>query len=224
MNRSRTQKLFPFILFAGAALTPLHAQAQTLIYDNGTFSTGGSAQGYQITSFALADDFVFTSTTSFNQARVWLVGLSNFSGTLSWLVRANNGGIPGSTLFSGTVSGASITLTSTGFGTVTQVDFPISSTTLGAGTYWFQVKENGLTDLSDGSEVGWFDSVSSTGFDSKGDPDEVNPSTWTGSVPANRAFQFLSSSVGASAPEPGTLAFIALGGVLVLIQRRGQRK
>ena len=215
---------------ATLAALPKTAQAQTLIYDNGTFAT---TNAYQITSFATADDFVFGSTQTFDKVRVWLTDttapnntLNTFSGTLSWLIRSNNGGIPGAVLGgnSGTVSGAAITQADTGvdiFGfRIFQLDFSLPSTTLGAGTYWFQIKENGLSDPDDGSEVLWLNAGTSTGFNTKLDNNPVNPTTWTaGGVAENRAFQFYASS-GGSAPEPGTFALLALGVVGGIVARR----
>lgn len=210
----------------GLATLPHSAQGQTLIYDNGPMAP---TSAFDVSSDASADDFVFSSTQTFDRARVWLLdytgldsGLEAFSGTLSWLVRSNNGGIPGSVLFSGTVSGAAITLTDSGvdypFGQrIFQLDFPLSSTTLSAGTYWFSIKENGLSDPEDGTWVYWLDAGSSTGFETRADFNEVNPTTWSYySAPENRAFQLFSSA----APEPGTLALLALGMVGGVIARR----
>jgi hypothetical protein len=204
------------------------ARAQTLVYDNGTFAT---TQAYNISAASIADDFSFSSSQTFDQVRVWLLDatppnntLNAFSGTLSWLIRSNNAGSPGSVLSSGTVSGGAITQTDTGvnatFYRIFQIDFAISSTTLTAGTYWFQIKENGLTDPTDGSPVAWLDAGSSTGFATKFDSDPVNPTTWTaGSDAKNRAFQFFATA----APEPGTLALLAIGGT-GLVSRLRRRK
>jgi PEP-CTERM motif len=201
---------------------PQVAHAQTMIYDNGTFTPSG---GNNITSTASADDFTFASTQTFDQARVWLMDTSlpgntieQFSGTLSWFVYTNNAGKPGTVITSGTVSGASITTVDTGvdFSTtvgsfrVFQFDFPVSSTTLTAGTYWFRVKENGLTAPNDGSQVFWLNSGSSTGFGTRADTNPVTPSTWIFNNPTDRAFQLLGST---TAPEPGTMALIAVGGM-----------
>lgn len=210
----------------GLAALPKAAQAQTLIYDNGSFVTS-NARG--ISDFAVADDFTFSGTQTFDQGRIWLLStasssLGSFSGTLSWLIYDDNAGKPGSVLFSGTNSGAAITRTDTGAnafgGRIFQLDFPIASTTLGAGTYWFRAKEGALGDLGDGTTVFWMDSPSVTGFSSQQDTDELNPTSW-GSIGRDRAFQLLTSS--SSAPEPGTLALVALGAVGGIVARRRRK-
>ncbi len=52
-----------------AALAPT-AQAQTTVYNNGTF---GTANALTITDLTLADDFVLASPTSFDAIRFWAV-------------------------------------------------------------------------------------------------------------------------------------------------------
>lgn len=220
----------------GIVALPTTAQAQTLIYDNGTI-TGGD-NGLNITAFAIADDFVFDSTQTFDQVRVWIFDntlpnntLNAFSGTLSWLIRSNNAGIPGAVLGgnSGTVSGAAITQTDTGVDVlagyrVFQFDFSIPSTTLGAGTYWFQIREGNLGTFGDTSHVFWLDTGNiNTGFAPKADNNVRTPTTWsfpTGPKP-NRAFQFLGPSN--VTPELPGLALVVpalLPVALVALRRR----
>jgi hypothetical protein len=232
MNLTIKTAALTTLALLGIATLPRVTQAQTLIYDNGTFAP---VNALSITSSAIADDFVFVSTKTFDQARVWVLAnsapnsLNGFSGTLSWLIRSNNAGIPGGVLSSGTVSGGAITPTNTGvdlFGfRIFQLDFGISSTTLTAGTYWFSIKENGLTAAADGSNVFWLDSGSSAGFDTRTDDNPVNPTLWFPPSPGigDRAFQFLGPAV-SSAPEPGTLALLTLGSVALLARRQNRRK
>lgn len=231
MNNFRLTSLATLALLAALA-APHAAQAQTLIYDNGSFSAGISA--INITSSSCADDFVFGSTQTFDSARVWISDnfgvatlLDGFSGTLSWEIYSNNAGTnkPNSPVLSGTVSGAGLSLTDTGvdaFGRrIFQADFSLGSQSLGAGTYWFRIKENGLSDSADASSVFWEPSGASTGFQAQGSGTVVNPATgsWFNTSSANRAFQLYAAS-GGTAPEPGSLALLALGGVVVLTKRR----
>jgi PEP-CTERM motif len=213
---------------------PQRAQAQTLVP-----MVGGGAfvpfSALDITARAYADDFVFSSPQTFDQARVWLLDFSGdvalldgFSGDLSWLIYDNNAGVPGNVLFSDTVSGAGITQTDTGvdlFGfRIFQLDFSMPSTTLGAGTYWFRIKENGPTDDFDGSDVFWLNGDGGgTGFDTMFGAPPLDPTGWTSQVPENRAFQFFASSSSA-APEPGTFALLALGMVGGIVARRSVGK
>lgn len=218
---------FITVFALGALFCAQKVSAQATLYNNGAFI---ASPGLDISSFAVADDFSFSSTQIIDAGRVWLldstlpnISLVTFSGTLSWFIYANNAGKPGTIINSGTVnSGTGLTQTDTGIdylwlggpagSRVFQIDFPVTSTTLTAGTYWFRVKENGINDVSDGSLIGWLGSGSSTGFNIKVDSDEANPTAWNfGVFPQDRAFQLLGAST--AAPEPGTLSLLAIGGM-----------
>ncbi|WP_309707667.1 PEP-CTERM sorting domain-containing protein [Armatimonas sp.] len=222
LSRSTLLKTLAVQALIGAVALPHAAHAQTLIYTNGALSTGNAKN---ISSASIADDFVFSSTRSFDQVRVWLMDtsapnntLNNFGGTLSWLIYNNNAGLPGTIFASGTTSAVTLTDTGLKFGStfsIFQADFSVPSQTLTAGTYWFRIRENGITDGADFTSTFWMDSGSSTGFQTVAG-NGVNPTTWGNNGATNRAFNFFASS----APEPGTLPFLALGGTLVLARRR----
>jgi hypothetical protein len=212
------------------------AHSQALIYDSGTILP--TVGGVDITGHATANNFAFGSTQTFNTARVWLLdqtvghsSIDSFSGTLSWFVYNDSLitlGKPGTVIASGTVSGTNLTQTNTGLDYVSgvgasrifQMDFPISNTTLTAGTYWFSVKENSINAPSDGSLVAWLSSGSITGT-TKFDTNPINPSTWNITGPYNRAFQLFNST---AAPEPSTLALITMGGIGFVSRLRSRRK
>ncbi|WP_309714299.1 PEP-CTERM sorting domain-containing protein [Armatimonas sp.] len=220
-----------------AALAPT-AQAQTTVYNNGTF---GTANALTITDLTLADDFVLASPTSFDAIRFWAMDgnpglLGDFSGDLTWFIYSGSAGspspnaIPSTTIVSqGTVSGGAITITDTGsvlLGDpdfeIAQLDFSIPTQNLAAGTYWLRLKEGTAISTSDGTDVSWVDTgAANTGNGFRSDDNEVTPTTWnfnTTSTTVDLAFQLRSSS--AAAPEPGTLALLALGVVGGLIARR----
>jgi hypothetical protein len=154
-------------LAAGLSGTP--ASAQVVVVDNGPFSTdtslGGTAPG--MSSDSIADDFSLAGATSLTAVRFWASDnaapfdtLEAFSGTLSYFIRADDGGVPGAALHSGTVSGAQVTRTDTGVDLVLtdsyrifQLDFSIPEVTLSAGTYWLQLREGTLSSAFDGTEV-----------------------------------------------------------------------
>jgi hypothetical protein len=218
----RFSRVFPLTTLA--LLLGTTAQAQTLIYNNGSFATSNALP---IDGQSIADDFTLGSSQSFDSVRVWLTDaaapnnlLNAFSGTLSWRIYDNNAGMPGTSIASGTTSTVGLTDTGTNvFGfRIFQADFSIPTQSLGAGTYWFRIKENGLNAASDGTNLFWLNSASSTGFATQASA-VINPTAWATASSINRAFQFY-STVSASAPEPGTLAFLTLGGTLVLVKRR----
>ena len=226
--------LATLILLGVAALAP-RAQAQGIVYDNGTFGVTGAIQ---ISNLATADDFTLASPTSFDAIRFWAMDNSfslfdNFSGNLTWYIYEGSAGspspnaIPSITILSqGTVSGSDITITDTGSlllgnprGQIVQLDFSIPTQNLAAGTYWLRLKEGTDSSGFDLTPIFWISTgAANTGNGFRTDADEVNPTTWdTGgstttssssgtSTTSDLAFQLIST-----APEPGTLTLLALG-------------
>jgi hypothetical protein len=218
-----------------SALSLLALTAQ-VVYDNGSLGRSG---GFDISESAVADDFSFTDTTSFNAIRFLVLDeytysttLAGFSGTLSYIVRANNfrpNGLPfpGAALVSGTVSGASITQTVVGVNVdnapIFQLDFSIPEVTLDAGTYWLQLKEGTPSSAYDGSSIIWTVSSTHTGAAQLSDDDEVNPTEWGYTTFYDAQFQLRDNTqVASAAPEPASLALFALGTMTgsVIIRRR----
>jgi hypothetical protein len=225
---SLTRGTLAALTLLGPAVLPNTAQAQTTVYNNGTF---GTVNGRDISDFAIADDFVLASPTSFDAIRFWAfdipAGLSgNFSGDLTWFLYSGSAGspspsaIPSSTIVSqGTVSGGAITITNTGSLVaananfeIAQLDFSIPTQNLAAGTYWLRLKEGTASSTNDGTTIFWLQTgAARTGNGFRSDSNEVAP-TWGSSATSTSvdlSFQLLSGS--SSAPEPGTLALLALG-------------
>ncbi len=204
------------------------AQAQ-VVYDNGSFALTGAAG---ITASISADDFTLTSTQSFNAIRFWAVdpapGLTpNFSGTLTWAVRGNENGIPGAALFSGTTSSVSVVNTGNvvngvANNEIAQLDFAVPEVTLNAGTYWLSLKENGPSDVDDGSSVFWSFSTTRSGADLRQDPAETSPSAWGTTSTNDLAFQLRSAVV--VVPEASTLALalpaLTIVGMIAIRRKR----
>lgn len=214
------------------ALLQTDARA-AVVYDNGIYATNFNTTS--ITGAISADDFTFADTASFDTIRFWAAdapaGLATeFSGTLTWAVRANSGGIPGAIIESGTTS--DVTVTDTGdilngnpnF-EIAQFNFSVPEVTLDAGTYWLSLKENGPDDPGDGSIVGWLFTASQTGNTHKQDSEETNPTTWDDDgAAADTAFE-LRSDARVVVPEANTfaLALPALGMVGAVVIRRRKK-
>lgn len=234
---SRRHYLTPLavaLLLFGLTATPARAQ---VVYDSGGFTPSVWSD---MTAFALADNFTSVGSISFNAIRFWASSpgsgstLPNFSGTVSYFIRASLGELPGNVvpstvLASGTVSGAAITQTDTGVlngggaaSNIIQLDFAIPQVNLLSGEYWLQLKEGTLDSPDDGSPIFWQTNTSPTIFpQTRADFDEVNPTLWNLIPGGNQAFQLLNNSVNA-APEPSSLVLIVAGSVLAL--RRPRRK
>jgi PEP-CTERM motif len=219
----------------GLVVLASSAQAQGIVYDNGTFTGAISASSMSIS--AAADDFTLTSPTSFNGIRFWAMDtnvglLENFSGALTWYIYEGSAGspspnaIPSTTILSqGTVSGSDITITDTGsllLGdprfVIAQLDFLIPTQNLAAGTYWLRLKEGTDSSRYDLTPILWIRTGATIGNGFRLDRNVVTPTTWDSvgtSTTTDFAFQLI------SAPEPGTLALLALGMVGgVVVKRR----
>jgi hypothetical protein len=223
---------------AAAIVAPKTARAQTIVIDRGNFQNNNA---FNMTLNAVADDFQFTSTKSFNHIRFWIgQGTSPsttinqvFSGTVSWFIHDSGlpNPYPGGVLFSGTATTTTLTDTGVliggiGWGNIYQADIDIPTVTLPLGSYWLRLKENGPSTLFDGSSTLWMASgafLSPIGSGYRTDPDPVNPTIWGGpgnySTLADAAFQ-----LSVAAPEPTSLLFIALGGSMMLIRRCKRQK
>lgn len=236
---SLTRGTLAALALLGLAALPHTAQAQTAVYNNGTFT--GATNARNISGFAIADDFVLASPTSFDAIRFWALDtapglLGSFSGDLTWFIYSGSAGSPSpnaipstNIIASGTVSGGAITITNTGslLGgnpnfEIAQLDFAIPSQNLAAGTYWLRLKEGTASSTNDGSLVFWLQTGAAiTGNGFRADGNVVTPTTWGAngtSTTNDLAFQLLSGS--SSAPEPGTLALLALGIIGGVVARR----
>lgn len=98
-------------------------------------------------------------------------------------------------------------------GQVFQIDFPVATTTLGPGTYWFRVKENGAGVPDDGSEVQWMSSSISPLVSHLTDDNELAPVGWIGAHGSvDMAFQLLFDPI----PESTSLTAIVLVGTVTV--------
>src|SRR5262245_14562778 len=69
-----------------------------IIYDNGS---PNQFDGSELTSFLQAEDFTLSGTSTFDTIRFWtLEDAASYSGSIFWAIYADNGGEPGSILFS----------------------------------------------------------------------------------------------------------------------------
>lgn len=160
MNRNR---LFLVAALAVSTLGLASSAYAQVVFDNGNPFTGQSSGGLNITSTAVADDFVMSSSFTFDTIRFFVSdntpGIAdNFSGTLSWYILRDNGAArPGELVVSGVTSAVSVTDTGERLAGVPefqvgQYDFSTGAQTLTAGTYWLRIAEgvpsSSSTDMS----------------------------------------------------------------------------
>jgi hypothetical protein len=199
------------------------ARAQQVVYDNGGYD---GTTGYDITAFAIANNFTLSQSTTFNTIRFYMLDVENFSGTLTWFLHKNatNAGgmiLPGPVEMQGTTS--SISMMNTG-GTIQnvpvyQLEFPVAQpggpVTLGADTWWLRIKEGTATSPDDGTSVAWAERNGYTEPAYRSDADPVNPSRWDYDgfqTTAHMGFQLIQTAgASAEAPEPASLALLLLG-------------
>lgn len=238
IGRMATGSLVAAVGICALTAFPKIAQAQTVVYDNGS-PTGTDARN--ISDFAIVDDFEVASSLTFNAIRFYAMDvppglMGDFSGSLHWYLYSGSAGspspnaIPSASPFTqGFVTGGSITVTNTGnvlnglpSREIAQLEFSIPTQTLGTGTYWLRLKEGSGALGFDGTPIFWVQTgavITGNGF--RSDPSEIAPSAWNQDGTATTvdlSYQLLFT--GSSAPEPGTLALIALGMLGGIVARR----
>ncbi|MDX1933422.1 MAG: hypothetical protein SFU56_12505 [Capsulimonadales bacterium] len=212
------------VLACGASRSA-HAQ---VVFDNGAPSPASSRELVG----AFADDFSFSSSTTIGRVSFFVTDFvgpfdltgGEFNGQFSWFIFDNSGSnLPGTILESGTAGIGQFSAIDTGivdnFGAnITRIDINVPQFTLAAGTYWFRMREGGLTDPFDTSAIYWQDSVAGVTPNSAFAPTQNDP-VWAVNPNVSLAFR-----LSAPAPEPGAIA-LALAGLplLGLIARRRTR-
>lgn len=203
-------------VLAALTVAPAAEAQSSLLVDNGPFATTSS---WNITNFSLSDDFTVTAPVSVSTIRFWSMdftespNLSNFSGTMSWFIRANSvENRPGTTVASGFSSAVSTSDTGVAYSgsqyQIFQVDIPTNGLTLASGTYWLQLKEGNLSEPGDSSPIQWMVRDGRDGQAFRFDRDTVTPTAWASDGGTkDLAFQLLGSSPIESfeTPEPGSI-------------------
>jgi hypothetical protein len=155
----------PLPLILIFALLPLTARSQSrdVVHDNG----GSSRQdGWEMTQWFEADDFVLTDRTQLSGIRFWnYVFPGMFAGTITWELYTNTGSNSPDVLIA---SGSSSPLTheATGFALFTTLQefvttFDITPVTLEAGTYWIALHNGPRENVTRG--MFWAPTASASG-------------------------------------------------------------
>lgn len=217
---------------AFALLTLLCAPASAqVVYDNGgpdnvtAFFSDSSAEGYTAESFTLASTATFNTVTWFGVYAP--TQTPTVSDNFTLLFYDTTGGSPNATARLGEtfVIGSSVTRTTTDITsplTIYRYSATLpSALTYTAGTYGISIV-NDTTDAIDQNFWAWSTSSQTGSIFIRMSPTD----SFTELEDANLAFNL--SNVGAqTAPEPGSLALLALGttvGVVMVQQRRRPRK
>lgn len=222
---------FPCIVMALVSALP---GSSATLYNNGS---PNQQDGEDISLFIGADDFVLNSDAIVNGATFWASAdvdpfFSQFSGTVGWGIFADNSGLPGPLIASG--SDSSPTLSDTGvqiLGTEEyQISFAIPSIPLDTGTYWLGLHENTFGTPDDGTTVYWDTTGSQSGSVAMITSDLSGMSGWfvgLGGSGSDLAFELSGSSEEpTSTPEPNTafLLVMALGGCRCIRGKRVYRR
>ncbi len=198
-------------LFCGTALS-LGALAccgsAAAVYNNGA---PDHVSGNEMTQWIQTEDFTLTSSETIGAVKFWDFQNSNsYNGSISWFVYADNSGLPGSVLDEGNVAA---TRTRTGkmvLGSYTEYvnNFSTGNITLGPGTYHLGLHNGMLSDPAR-AEFYW-ETTYANGTPSGIEMNLENGNTWNYNG-QEHAFELLGTA--ATAPEPGSLLLLGLGGI-----------
>jgi hypothetical protein len=148
------------------------------------------AGGTNITGAVVANNITVASSRIFKKLTVVLGDgnandnglLDSFSGAIGWAIYSDNGGKPGTLLFSGT--DAAPALIDTGVqsdlgGDIFNVDLALGDIALGTGNYWVAIHEGGWGAADDGTPVQWMWNPAGSGWGLVQGGPVGSPAVWT---------------------------------------------
>lgn len=214
------------LIFAAALFGFLAGPGRaTVLYDQ----TPTNTNGFSITDFRLADDFTLSSPSTVTD----LLFFYNYSvdgspsdlGAVTYAIYANNAGALGAVSQSETIASGSVTTTgeSALCDTCASATFSITPLTLATGIYWLELHAGtSLTDPNTGNngyEIWWGAVDDNATLVAQWDQGSgLTPDTAVDSSGYNQyAFQVIGT---AAAPEPGTLALLAVGLSILAVNAR----
>lgn len=190
-----------------ALVAPLRAQ---VIFNGG--SPDGGSDGNEMTSWIQYEDFAFTAPVTVTGIRFWAgetVG-DGWDGSVFWSISADdNGGNPGSLLFSGNQAGTRVVDGTWGFGDVWMHELAVNFI-LGPGTYWLGL-HNGPLTTTDRLDYYWVATDAGFGATGREDGNPFGDDAWFDNA-EQHAFQLLGDrEPTTTVPEPATMTLLATG-------------
>jgi len=192
------------------------AHAAPFFYDNGA---PNQANGNEMTAWIQAEDFLLGSSTTLTGVRFWDVEQApSYQGSITWQIYDDGGGMPGTSLYSGTASPIhSATGNVLFFGNEFQNDFGLPNIALGAGTYWLALHNGPLTTMNR-LEFYWETTDPNSTLSAQEDPAPFIED-WS-SNGQEHAFQLFGETGAAAVPEPTTMLLVGTGLAAAIRQRR----
>ena len=197
-----------------SALLIAQAAHASVIFDNGG---PNQVDGNEMTEWIQTDNFMLAASDTITSATFWdLESAGAYQGSITWIIYADNAGIPGTQLATGS---ATLTQVATGNSfeglTEYQDTFALSFAALGSTTYWLGL-HNGPLTTTDRDGMYW--ETTATGNAPTGEEFDLQSGGPWNNNGNEHAFNL---SDGASAPEPGTILLIGCGLTgLALVRRR----
>ena len=194
-----------------------------LIFDNGS---PNQFSGNEMTGVIQAENFSLATAATVTDVRFWdveLLNVNTYTGSITWFIYANNAGVPGAVIATGstsTVSHVNTGITAASGNLNEYVDnFSIGSVALLANTtYWLGLHNGPVTHTS---FDGMYWETTGTGNAPSGEGFPLPSGPWA-SNGFEHAFQLFSNP--AAVPEPSTLALCGVAGLLGLGYRWRSRQ
>jgi hypothetical protein len=191
-----------------------------VVFTNGSGVDTGNADN--MSGFIEAENFQFGSTTQFTDVHFMAVNfnlLSGYTGSVSWFIYSDNGGVPGSTLSSGNVAVTPADIGPaggllTGYEAYDMSFFITPFTATGGTAYWLGLHNGPLSNTA--GSFSWA-SATSGPRDAQALQAPYNGS-WFADV-QELYFQLTNDASGA-VPEPSTFAIMAAGLGCLLMWKR----
>jgi hypothetical protein len=205
------------VLFLGglsAAARPAAAQ----VYNNGA---PNGASGNEMTEWIQSEDFTLPATTDITGVRFWAFDFdpASYQGSITWTIYDNAGTNPGAILQRDNVVPTRVYDHNVASWKSYQYDFETGGVTLGPGTYWLGLHNGPLSATS--RDNTYWETTDPNGT-TRGNEDitPFDDASWYNNG-QEHAFELFGAAA-AHAPEPGSLALLASGGLPLfgLLRRR----